>query len=89
VSHGGCVVGDGVSAAVAQRGHNQGSGTGLFKDFQILGRVWAHPWCLHLNYMSKENKVNQGNILIWLSMHLILSHIVQSGYIMQDNDCSS
>ncbi|KAG7282661.1 hypothetical protein CRUP_017587, partial [Coryphaenoides rupestris] len=41
---------------VGQRGHHPGSGSGLFKDFQILGRVWAHPWCLHLNYISKENK---------------------------------
>ncbi|XP_056449561.1 transcriptional regulator ATRX-like [Gadus chalcogrammus] len=33
-----------------------GAGSSLFKDFQILGRVWTHPWCLHLNYISKENK---------------------------------
>ncbi|KAM6970657.1 transcriptional regulator ATRX-like [Aplochiton taeniatus] len=32
------------------------AGTNLFKDFQILGRVWTHPWCLQLNYISKENK---------------------------------
>uniref|UniRef100_A0A4W5M3P3 DNA helicase n=1 Tax=Hucho hucho TaxID=62062 RepID=A0A4W5M3P3_9TELE len=33
------------------------TGTSLFKDFQILSRIWTHPWCLQLNYISKENKV--------------------------------
>lgn len=23
-------------------------GAKLFKDFQVLSRVWTHPWCLHL-----------------------------------------
>uniref|UniRef100_A0A4W5LT15 DNA helicase n=1 Tax=Hucho hucho TaxID=62062 RepID=A0A4W5LT15_9TELE len=32
------------------------AGTSLFKDFQILSRIWNHPWCLQLNYISKENK---------------------------------
>uniref|UniRef100_A0AAQ5Y083 DNA helicase n=1 Tax=Amphiprion ocellaris TaxID=80972 RepID=A0AAQ5Y083_AMPOC len=32
------------------------AGANLFKDFQILGRVWTHPWCLQLSYNSKENK---------------------------------
>ncbi|KAM3869276.1 transcriptional regulator ATRX-like [Diretmus argenteus] len=32
------------------------SGTKLFKDFQILSRIWTHPWCLQLSYISKENK---------------------------------
>ncbi|XP_078142676.1 transcriptional regulator ATRX-like isoform X1 [Centroberyx gerrardi] len=32
------------------------AGTNLFKDFQILSRIWTHPWCLQLNYISKENK---------------------------------
>ncbi|KAK0152944.1 Transcriptional regulator ATRX [Merluccius polli] len=49
-----------VSAAVGQVGDHgrvkPGSGSSLFKDFQILGRVWTHPWCLQLNYISKENK---------------------------------
>ncbi|XP_041807750.1 transcriptional regulator ATRX-like isoform X2 [Chelmon rostratus] len=29
----------------------------LFKDFQVLGRIWTHPWCLQLNYNrgKKEN----------------------------------
>ncbi|XP_041864053.1 transcriptional regulator ATRX-like [Melanotaenia boesemani] len=31
-------------------------GANLFKDFQILGRIWTHPWCLHLSQVSKENK---------------------------------
>ncbi|XP_076024816.1 ATRX chromatin remodeler, like [Genypterus blacodes] len=28
----------------------------LFKDFQVLSRIWTHPWCLQLSYISKENK---------------------------------
>ncbi|KAG8448192.1 hypothetical protein GDO86_015328 [Hymenochirus boettgeri] len=32
------------------------SGTKLFQDFQILSRIWTHPWCLQLDYISKENK---------------------------------
>ncbi|KAM4619994.1 transcriptional regulator ATRX-like isoform 2-T2 [Polymixia lowei] len=32
------------------------AGANLFKDFQVLSRVWSHPWCLQLNYISKENK---------------------------------
>ncbi|XP_032389041.1 transcriptional regulator ATRX isoform X2 [Etheostoma spectabile] len=31
-------------------------GANLFKDFQVLGRIWTHPWCLQLNFISKENK---------------------------------
>ncbi|XP_068186981.1 transcriptional regulator ATRX-like isoform X4 [Antennarius striatus] len=30
----------------------------LFKDFQVLGRIWTHPWCLQLCYDSRENKEN-------------------------------
>ncbi|XP_070773018.1 transcriptional regulator ATRX-like [Enoplosus armatus] len=32
------------------------TGANLFKDFQVLSRIWTHPWCLQLNYISKENK---------------------------------
>ncbi|XP_067463826.1 transcriptional regulator ATRX-like [Thunnus thynnus] len=32
------------------------TGANLFKDFQVLGRIWTHPWCLQLSYISKENK---------------------------------
>ncbi|KAG7464913.1 hypothetical protein MATL_G00170740 [Megalops atlanticus] len=32
------------------------AGTKLFQDFQILSRIWTHPWCLQLDYISKENK---------------------------------
>ncbi|XP_049895031.1 transcriptional regulator ATRX-like [Epinephelus moara] len=32
------------------------TGANLFKDFQVLGKIWTHPWCLQLNYISKENK---------------------------------
>ncbi|XP_063751785.1 transcriptional regulator ATRX-like isoform X2 [Eleginops maclovinus] len=31
-------------------------GANLFKDFQVLSRIWTHPWCLQLNYISKEKK---------------------------------
>uniref|UniRef100_A0A674AH26 DNA helicase n=1 Tax=Salmo trutta TaxID=8032 RepID=A0A674AH26_SALTR len=40
------------------------TGTSLFKDFQILSRIWTHPWCLQLNYISKENKVKTHQILL-------------------------
>ncbi|XP_074504493.1 transcriptional regulator ATRX isoform X2 [Sebastes fasciatus] len=32
------------------------AGTKLFQDFQVLSRIWTHPWCLHLDYISKENR---------------------------------
>ncbi|XP_061156285.1 transcriptional regulator ATRX-like isoform X2 [Syngnathus typhle] len=31
-------------------------GANLFKDFQVLGRIWTHPWCLQLSYNTKEKK---------------------------------
>uniref|UniRef100_A0A3P8PH33 DNA helicase n=1 Tax=Astatotilapia calliptera TaxID=8154 RepID=A0A3P8PH33_ASTCA len=31
-------------------------GANLFKDFQVLGRIWTHPWCLQLSYLSKLKK---------------------------------
>uniref|UniRef100_A0AAX7TUF5 DNA helicase n=1 Tax=Astatotilapia calliptera TaxID=8154 RepID=A0AAX7TUF5_ASTCA len=31
-------------------------GTKLFQDFQMLSRIWTHPWCLQLDYISKENR---------------------------------
>ncbi|XP_043560921.1 transcriptional regulator ATRX isoform X1 [Chiloscyllium plagiosum] len=41
-------------------GTNEGgrgkTGTRLFQDFQMLSRIWTHPWCLQLDYISKENK---------------------------------
>lgn len=33
------------------------AGTKLFQDFQMLSRIWTHPWCLQLDYISKENRV--------------------------------
>ncbi|XP_062261393.1 transcriptional regulator ATRX-like [Platichthys flesus] len=33
-------------------------GANLFKDFQALGRIWTHPWCLQLSSTSKEKKKN-------------------------------
>uniref|UniRef100_A0A8C6SWD2 DNA helicase n=1 Tax=Neogobius melanostomus TaxID=47308 RepID=A0A8C6SWD2_9GOBI len=32
------------------------TGTKLFQDFQMLSRIWTHPWCLQLDYISKENR---------------------------------
>ncbi|XP_043913189.1 transcriptional regulator ATRX [Protopterus annectens] len=32
------------------------TGTRLFQDFQMLSKIWTHPWCLQLDYISKENK---------------------------------
>uniref|UniRef100_A0A3B4ZYT5 DNA helicase n=1 Tax=Stegastes partitus TaxID=144197 RepID=A0A3B4ZYT5_9TELE len=34
------------------------AGANLFKDFQALGRIWTHPWCLQLSYVNKEKKRN-------------------------------
>uniref|UniRef100_A0A3Q0S4A8 DNA helicase n=1 Tax=Amphilophus citrinellus TaxID=61819 RepID=A0A3Q0S4A8_AMPCI len=34
-------------------------GANLFKDFQVLSRIWTHPWCLQLSYMSKEKTVER------------------------------
>ncbi|XP_034461776.1 transcriptional regulator ATRX-like [Hippoglossus hippoglossus] len=33
-------------------------GANLFKDFQALGRIWTHPWCLQLSLTNKEKKRN-------------------------------
>ena len=33
-------------------------GTKLFTDYQMLSRIWTHPWCLQLDYISKENRVS-------------------------------
>uniref|UniRef100_A0A8C9RRU7 DNA helicase n=1 Tax=Scleropages formosus TaxID=113540 RepID=A0A8C9RRU7_SCLFO len=44
----------GVGAAV--EGGRGRAGTKLFQDFQMLSRIWTHPWCLQLDYISKENK---------------------------------
>uniref|UniRef100_A0A673ZFH2 DNA helicase n=1 Tax=Salmo trutta TaxID=8032 RepID=A0A673ZFH2_SALTR len=52
------------------------AGTSLFKDFQILSRIWNHPWCLQLNYISKENKVNKNDY--FLICRRILRHVSQT-----------
>ncbi|KAL4648835.1 transcriptional regulator ATRX [Arapaima gigas] len=44
----------GVGASV--EGGRSRAGTKLFQDFQMLSRIWTHPWCLQLDYISKENK---------------------------------
>ncbi|XP_068596338.1 transcriptional regulator ATRX [Brachionichthys hirsutus] len=43
----------GSSALEGGRGR---TGTKLFQDFQMLSRIWTHPWCLQLDYISKENR---------------------------------
>ncbi|XP_061090599.1 transcriptional regulator ATRX isoform X2 [Conger conger] len=40
----------------APEGGRGRAGTKLFQDFQMLSRIWTHPWCLQLDYISKENK---------------------------------
>uniref|UniRef100_A0A1A7W7G8 DNA helicase n=1 Tax=Iconisemion striatum TaxID=60296 RepID=A0A1A7W7G8_9TELE len=40
----------------ALEGSRGRAGTKLFQDFQMLSRIWTHPWCLHLDYISKENR---------------------------------
>uniref|UniRef100_A0A3B4CTK5 DNA helicase n=1 Tax=Pygocentrus nattereri TaxID=42514 RepID=A0A3B4CTK5_PYGNA len=40
----------------ALEGGRSRAGTKLFQDFQMLSRIWTHPWCLQLDYISKENK---------------------------------
>lgn len=49
----GVTLGEGGGGGGGGRGK---SGTKLFQDFQILSRIWTHPWCLQLDYISKENK---------------------------------
>lgn len=37
------------------------AGANLFKDFQVLSRIWTHPWCLHLsNIKGGLDKKNKG-----------------------------
>ncbi|XP_061901833.1 transcriptional regulator ATRX isoform X1 [Entelurus aequoreus] len=40
----------------APEGGRGRAGTKLFQDFQMLSRIWTHPWCLQLDYISKENR---------------------------------
>ncbi|KAM7374138.1 hypothetical protein PAMP_006813 [Pampus punctatissimus] len=35
------------------------AGANLFKDFQVLSRIWTHPWCLQLSYINRENKEHE------------------------------
>ncbi|KAM6907548.1 LOW QUALITY PROTEIN: transcriptional regulator ATRX-like [Xenentodon cancila] len=37
------------------------TGANLFKDFQVLSRIWTHPWCLQLSHLSKEKKGKANN----------------------------
>lgn len=39
------------------------AGANLFKDFQVLGRIWSHPWCLRLSHISRENKVRENTVI--------------------------
>ncbi|XP_072294737.1 transcriptional regulator ATRX [Eucyclogobius newberryi] len=43
-------------AGNAVEGGRGRTGTKLFQDFQMLSRIWTHPWCLQLDYISKENR---------------------------------
>ncbi|KAM6923727.1 transcriptional regulator ATRX [Xenentodon cancila] len=43
-------------AGNAMEGGRGRAGTKLFQDFQMLSRIWTHPWCLQLDYISKENR---------------------------------
>ncbi|KAM6983495.1 transcriptional regulator ATRX-like [Tautogolabrus adspersus] len=36
-------------------------GVNLFKDFQVLSRIWTHPWCLELSNISKERVSGKKN----------------------------
>uniref|UniRef100_A0A3Q3BN95 DNA helicase n=1 Tax=Haplochromis burtoni TaxID=8153 RepID=A0A3Q3BN95_HAPBU len=40
----------------------------LFKDFQVLGRIWTHPWCLQLSYLSKLKKVERSPFSHFMSL---------------------
>lgn len=42
--------------ASSNEGGRGKAGAKLFQDFQMLSRIWTHPWCLQLDYISKENK---------------------------------
>ncbi|XP_068181353.1 transcriptional regulator ATRX [Antennarius striatus] len=44
------------SVGSALEGSRGRTGTKLFQDFQMLSRIWTHPWCLQLDYISKENR---------------------------------
>uniref|UniRef100_A0AAQ6AG63 DNA helicase n=1 Tax=Amphiprion ocellaris TaxID=80972 RepID=A0AAQ6AG63_AMPOC len=46
----------GESVGNALEGGRGRAGTKLFQDFQMLSRIWTHPWCLQLDYISKENR---------------------------------
>uniref|UniRef100_A0A8C9SN51 DNA helicase n=1 Tax=Scleropages formosus TaxID=113540 RepID=A0A8C9SN51_SCLFO len=36
-------------------------GSKLFQDFQILSRIWTHPWCLHMTEIINGWDSNSGN----------------------------
>lgn len=46
-------------------------GAKLFKDFQVLGRIWTHPWCLELHY-SKQKVEKQNNVIYSCSSWVFL-----------------
>ena len=59
----------GPNAAVSSVG--RGKGSGLFADFQELGRVWTHPKALHLSQMRRDLKAiehsdSEGSIVDFL-----------------------
>ncbi|CAL9685748.1 unnamed protein product [Knipowitschia caucasica] len=51
--------------ATVPEGTKARAGANLFKDFQMLSRIWTHPWCLHLsNVKGNYDKKNKSKIQI-------------------------
>lgn len=50
-----------------------GLGAKLFKDFQVLGRIWTHPWCLELHYIKQKVEKNSNVIYSWVQQFRGLS----------------
>ncbi|KAM9728822.1 transcriptional regulator ATRX-like [Menidia menidia] len=54
----------------------QRAGANLFKDFQVLGQIWTHPWCLHLSHLRKVNKKRpekKGRAAKWRNVETIVA----------------
>ncbi|CAN9501704.1 unnamed protein product [Ophioblennius macclurei] len=53
-------------------------GANLFKDFQVLGQIWTHPWCIHLRNIITENKKRGKARAPWSSATLAKSALKDS-----------